>query len=461
MKTKYIVLLLWSILASWTARTQVDTFDLTFPYYYPCYQMQGYIIYDSAAMCGMQFCYSDFFSVCSEVHRGHSGSLSDYWGFSYYRNYTNNAYIGYIAENDMDILGISQPFPKFAEDLSRAEAQSSFIDFSFSSTFPFPGIMVLGTPYGDAVQMQRYFIFNLNDVVRNRMLKLRTNWGGIDNGYRYCPLMEYLFEVPFHINAGDTFYLSAGRVDTTNHNPDNIIFKEQLWAPWEEHIDPYNPEYNELHFPELLYRVKDTAGWHSGTFHILPFLWAIVRFPGDTCPEPQGLRATWLADNVALLQFDTMSNHAVWEVCYGPAGTAPGGGTVVETTIPQAVLSGLDPDLHYTVYVRARCDFAYSEWTAWSAPLDICMAELGIAEWGTSALGLRLSPNPAKGSVKVECDVPLEEVSISDASGRTVLHQKAQGATELTLDIHQLSPGVYTLLSATKSGLVARKLAVQ
>lgn len=449
MKIKYIVLLFALVSVSLMAHAQLDTINLQFPYYYPNYNISGVVTYDSAARCKMDFRVQSVYS--SQFHVGIGDQDSGV--------HPQNLFVGYVAESDMDILGISQPcmYYDYMAEPREVFITHSFMLRSFSHCPDF--IVALGTPDGDAVYTQRQIIVNCNDVEWNRILKLYKNNGPYyERHYYYDYLTELLFEEPYHVSAGDTFYLAAGVVDSTNPDVDRITFYDFAWAPYEAH---YDLQFTELHFPERLYRYKDTTGWQSGTFHVLPFFWAIVRFPGDTCPEPQGLRATWLADNVALLQFDTVSNHAVWEVCYGPAGTAPGGGTVVEATIPQAVLSGLDPDLHYTVYVRARCDFAYSEWTAWSAPFDICMAELGIAEVGTSALGLRLSPNPAKGSVKVECDVSLEEVSISDASGRTVLHQKAQGATELTLDIHQLSPGVYTLLSATKSGQVARKLAVQ
>ena len=165
-----------------------------------------------------------------------------------------------------------------------------------------------------------------------------------------------------------------------------------------------------------------------------------------------------LSENVAFVRWNNNANHAAAEVSYGPSGIAPEDGTIISTPLPQCVLPGLEPDSHYTVYVRARCDFAQSEWTDWSEPLDIHLASLGV----TAAAGpdITLAPNPAKDEVRIACSHTMQHISIFTSNGAVAL-TLTPSATEVTLDMRRMPYGTYTVAVSTEAGIATRQLVVE
>ncbi len=57
--------------------------------------------------------------------------------------------------------------------------------------------------------------------------------------------------------------------------------------------------------------------------------------------------------------------------------------------------------------------------------------------------GLRLSPNPTYGMLKISAPWPVEALEVVDALGRTVLQRKFNAAYSQDADVGQLPPGVY------------------
>lgn len=76
------------------------------------------------------------------------------------------------------------------------------------------------------------------------------------------------------------------------------------------------------------------------------------------CAPPTGIFAT-PADQEALLYWNSGNPGATYTVEYGPAGFAPGTGTVVTGVVgvdgPPALISGLDPSTQYDAYVVEDC----------------------------------------------------------------------------------------------------------
>ena len=270
--------------------------------------------------------------------------------------------------------------------------------------------------------------------------------------------MEWWFDSAFHVSMGDTFYMSAGVVLTHLSTPDTILFYDELVNGREFHL---NDDYSVLHLPEYLFTTYDVADneWINGTINEIPLLWAIVQYPEDTCSVPQ-IYAERLSDNAVFVRWDNNANHAAAEFSFGPAGIAPEDGTITQSPIPQHVFGNLDPDQHYTVYARARCDFARSEWTDWSAPLDIHLASMAGIEGAAASPDLILAPNPAADEARIACSHAMQSVTLFAADGTAVLAVRPD-ATETTIDLRQLPAGAYTVVVTTAAGNESSRIVKQ
>ena len=71
---------------------------------------------------------------------------------------------------------------------------------------------------------------------------------------------------------------------------------------------------------------------------------------------------------------------------------------------------------------------------------------------------LNISPNPASGTVTVDCDVADGTIEVVDMQGRTVL---TAPSTQRTLDISRLAAGSYVVRLTTPQGTAVRRLQVE
>lgn len=69
-------------------------------------------------------------------------------------------------------------------------------------------------------------------------------------------------------------------------------------------------------------------------------------------------------------------------------------------------------------------------------------------------------PTPASSSVFVSADREITEIQIYATSGELVLRERTTGVGA-RVDVSTLSPGAYTMLVATSSGMYTRTLLVQ
>ena len=70
-----------------------------------------------------------------------------------------------------------------------------------------------------------------------------------------------------------------------------------------------------------------------------------------------------------------------------------------------------------------------------------------------------LSPNPARGSVRLACREVMLGVAVVDVAGRTVAEMEPRG-TDAVVDVSDLPTGVYTVRVTTAQGTATRRLAV-
>jgi hypothetical protein len=159
------------------------------------------------------------------------------------------------------------------------------------------------------------------------------------------------------------------------------------------------------------------------------------------------------------LRWASGSNDTLWEVSYGPAGIAPEDGTIVSTTSPSIVLSGIAPDSLYVAFVRAQCmRYRDTMWSDWSDSIPIFISTQEIASVNKDD-GIALQPNPASNSVLLTAEAPLSGIDVHTASGAFYKHLPASGLTA-DIDVSSWPAGTYLLRISTPTGVTTKKLLI-
>ena len=94
---------------------------------------------------------------------------------------------------------------------------------------------------------------------------------------------------------------------------------------------------------------------------------------------------------------------------------------------------------------------------------DYCLEILvgaGLPARMTSPL-IRLYPNPADESVRIESDKWLRSVEVLDMLGRRVFHRAGLNATSTEVDVSEMADGLYFVRVRTEQGMATRQLRVR
>ena len=267
---------------------------------------------------------------------------------------------------------------------------------------------------------------------------------------------ESYFEHEISLSQGDTFYISSSW--GSRHRSGITPFHVLGYQPIDIQHDTL-PAY----LPTVEYCIKDSIGnWIPGQAEAIdPFVWAIIRRDCDTCPQAQGLQYVKSSADKAFFRWQRGTNHHDWQLSYGPAGTAPEDGTIVNCANTSSSLVTLDPDSHYVAYVRARCKFARYEYGPWSAPLAFSLnGGNGIDGVDCSTIDITLTPNPATERVTVSA-TGMQSVELLAVDGTVILHREGLQQDEYLLDLKGLAPGLYMVRVSTPLGTATRRLLVQ
>ena len=294
----------------------------------------------------------------------------------------------------------------------------------------------------------------------------------------YIGLCYVMFDTSIYVP--ETFYIGI-----TSSTPINIQYDTSLVITTFIECYPYGMSgYDSIWcmpYETRRYRVSQGSGeaindWEDEECHygVQTCLYPILDLP---CDDISGLRCESVgsAGTMAFVQWDANPRHAAYEVSYGPKGTPAGAGTVVTTTAPRFMLT-LDRNTHYDFYVRARCDYDTTKWSAWSDTLHVHLATLDIQ--GAESVECSIMPNPAHGSVTVQCSEGIKKVELFTVKGErvNVTHAPALGRSSqdfcppsnlegelrsCSLDLTGLAKGVYIVQITTAQGTAARKLAVE
>ncbi len=277
----------------------------------------------------------------------------------------------------------------------------------------------------------------------------------------FLPIYEVFFDQP--IDLADTFYMSK----TMMYN-DSIIYTD-VTEMYELHFEPENPRipaFDSLcnhRLPPEIRRFRDNiinGEWEQPENEVwyMATIFPIVEYPGDTCPQAQGLQYVRSSADKAFFRWQRGTNHHDWQLSYGPAGTAPEDGTILNCANTSSSLVTLDPDSHYVAYVRARCKFARYEYGPWSAPLAFSLnGGNSIEDVGNP--DITLTPNPASEQVTVAA-TGMQSIELLGVDGTVIMRREGLMQDEYTLDLKGLAAGVYMVRVSTAKGTATRRLAV-
>ena len=205
-------------------------------------------------------------------------------------------------------------------------------------------------------------------------------------------------------------------------------------------------------YSETDYEVKVRAVC-GGNGNVSDWSDTVVLTP-SSCAMPTGVTSSNVTATSAKISW--AGNAASYEVRYGVDITTAGG-QVVTVTTNEAVLTGLDEETQYDVYVRAVCDGATSNWTAKYQFTTTAGGE-GIND--VIGSDVVLYPNPASTQVTLAGLETGAMVTVVDLNGRRCGQWKTT-AESMTIDLTGYAQGAYFVRIVGEQGTVVRKLIVK
>lgn len=183
------------------------------------------------------------------------------------------------------------------------------------------------------------------------------------------------------------------------------------------------------------------------------------------CPQVQNFRISYAEEGQAVMLWDTHDDHQSWQISYGPAGTEPDGGTIINCPMQVGQIMGLDTCTDYVAYIRAVCNHDSIVFSEWSEPLtiNICDTTGGSGETESIEGGMgqyiQLFPSPATDQVQVMSSFELRGIEVYDLQGRTLLNIPCEGHSA-AFDVENWPKGMYVALVRTGAGNFTKKLVV-
>ena len=429
------------LLASSVANSQIDSipYNVNFPYYYMMHPIDSLRV---SSHDGVR---------CQPAFRTVTHAATTRWCGIPYSETEKKVALGFYPDTTIHVIGLA--FVKWGLTV----IQGSIYDYTLQHEMDlYTGLECkMYVPYGNTLQMIDSATITIGDMNPD---KYRLYQYSMDYDENVAPWHPYYGDLS---SRSSQYFIFEAFFNNEVTVSDSIFFsvKNAGLCGWYEFHTPGSSHYT---YPPLSYRIADTSAtaddpWEQGVTYCYPLVFPIIRRDCDSCPQVRGVELFKGSSTQFFLRWANGENHRDWQVSYGPAGTAPDDGTMLACSQRQSALITVDPDSHYVAYVRARCRFARDEWGPWSDPIDVHLnaPSNGIDDAGATAL--TLSPNPASGTVSVDCESSEGTIEVVDMQGRIVL---TAPATEHTLDISRLVAGSYVVRLTTTEGTAVRRLQV-
>ena len=299
-------------------------------------------------------------------------------------------------------------------------------------------------------------------------------------------IREYYFDKP--ITVRDSFYVGHTTYSNYWPDPEHIGYWYYQCTCWSLYYntDTIACPANELNcdtIPYQKYKFKqtdfqlpnglfDTNEWYYFQLPEWTIEFPIIEIdssfydgpPQYVCPQVQNFRFAQAAESTVVFLWDTHGDHQSWQLSYGPAGTAPDDGTIINCPIQVGQIMGMDSCTDYVAYVRAVCNHDSIVYSEWSEPLNfsICDTTGSGTEAIESSLGqfVKLFPNPASDQVQVMSSFEIRGIEVYDLNGNTMLKQDADGHS-LAFSAGDWPSGIYVAVIRTNAGNFAKKLVIK
>ena len=167
-----------------------------------------------------------------------------------------------------------------------------------------------------------------------------------------------------------------------------------------------------------------------------------------SCPDPTNLTATEMTHNSVVLEWTENGTANSWIINYQAQGE--NGWSVSQTTDNPCVLTGLQSETTYSVFVVSNCETAQS---GPSNTVSFTTLTNDIAEYD---LTTTLYPNPNNGRFIIGNEkYNIIDVNVYDVYGRLMKTVDVNGnSTEI--DVSELSSGIYFARITTENGVVTK-----
>lgn len=166
-----------------------------------------------------------------------------------------------------------------------------------------------------------------------------------------------------------------------------------------------------------------------------------VRDDGIICNTPSNISVSDVTDTTASVNWIAGGNETEWEIKYGTVGFDPlstGESVLDNDGIPNEILTNLQVDTAYDVYVRAICDTNTE--SDFEGPQTFTTEALSVGH--SNFISFNYYPNPVKNELTLTANSPMENVVIYNLLGQKQTEVKVKAQT-LQLNTTSMQQGVY------------------
>jgi hypothetical protein len=314
------------------------------------------------------------------------------------------------------------------------------------------------------------------DSLPVRYIEFQASQCGREDNIKYidtATAYEFYFDTPFV--ATDTFlvgYHTLG-VDGQQHQSSGPIDVNLTGYAYREYVQitcddsfPHPVWYFVHQYGSNNYRLthKHNTDWAG----LLPIIQAPCNPDTLMCGAVPDIGAVPLDSSRVEFSWPSEPEQQDYQISVGLQGTPPDSGRMFSVTASPFVLTDeWDTTATYVAYIRARCHHVCHPydtlvWSEWSVPVHFFgyPGPVGITPPDGEVGLFTVTPNPAKGRVRVQSDSGLKGVEVYDAQGRQVLSLTEEG-NEVELDISQWAAGSYVVRAHTWQGTASRRLVVE